>query len=307
MKIQPDLTENTFYKSNKTPSPPMDKHLEKSSQTGISAPLKICRRKHYPSDSPAADTGLRCWQEGQEPALSKSDQLPNLRLIQCLSLADLNDKLEQLHLRTTARETTLWQLLAEVDRFREAGGEAYWLTIMRVAELALFTAGAYADSCESRAAGDLLANPVRVLIHLQGRSKPKVKPRHAALSAALRKEACPDMPFMVWFRRNVLLEVTQKALLPELVDRLSNSPPSAGSINIRRFLEGLRARMQTVADTIAFLSAWQVDTAGEFQAKILAASPDTRRFIEANLCRFKDSQFIRMGTKIRSMVNGRNP
>ncbi len=115
------------------------------------------------------------------------------------------------------------------------------------------------------------------------------------------------MPFMDWFRRHVLLEVTQKALLPELIDRLSDCTPSAGGIDLGRFLEGLHARMQAVADTIAFLSVWQVGTAAELHARMRTGSPDTRRFIKANLCRFKDSQFIRMGTKIRSMVNSHNP
>jgi hypothetical protein len=198
--------------------------------------------------------------------------------------------LDRLHRRTTARETILWQLLADAGRFRKEGGEAYWLTIIRIAELALLTAGAYADSCESRAAGDLLANPVRVLIHLKGRSKPKVKPRHAALSATLRKEACPGMPFMDWFRRHVLLEVTQKALLPELIDTMAAS----GRVTAC-YLDGLKKRMNRIADTIAFLSAWQVATSAELVAKTQSASPQTRQFIEANLCRFSDALFRRLG------------
>jgi hypothetical protein len=223
----------------------------------------------------------------------------------------INDHLDQLHRRMATTEASLWQLLADADRFRKANGEVYRLTIMRIAELALLTAGAFADNCEFRAAGDLLANPTRVLIHLKDRKEPIVKKRHAALSVVLQKEVTSGMSFLNWFRRHVLLEMTQKALLPNLVDRLGACGPSAdssaGGIDIGRFRERIETRMQAVVDTIAFLSAWQIDDAMDLHARIEESSSDTRRFINTNLCRFKDTQFIQIGATIRKLVTGGTP
>lgn len=275
--------------------------------------MRIGGRKYYRSEPVDPDTGMRSWREKPPPSHSAGDERPKLCPWRCASLAQIHDHLDGLHQRTEATETILLQVLADADRFRKEGGDLYWLTIMRIAELALLTAGAYADGCEFRAAGDLLANPARVLIHLKESGEPKVKKRHLALSATLRKEACPDMAFVDWFRRHVLLEVTQKALLPDLIDRLASSglsahgSASAGGVDIRGFQESMEARMKAVADTIAFLSAWQVFDVADLNARIGASSPDTRRFINANLCRFKDTQFILMGAKIRSLVTAGKP
>jgi hypothetical protein len=214
----------------------------------------------------------------------------------------INDQLDQLHRRTAATETALWQLLADADRFQKTGGEVYWLTVMRIAELAILTAGVCADGCEFRMAGDLLANPARVLIHLKDRKSPIVKRRHVPLSVMLRKEVSSDLSFIDWFRRHVLLEMTQKALLPYLIDKLGACGPSMGGIDMGRFRKRIEERMQTVADTTAFLSAWQVGNAAELYAKIQVSSPETRRFVNCNLCCFEDTRFIQIGARIRHLM-----
>lgn len=214
----------------------------------------------------------------------------------------INDQLDQLHQQMAATESLLWQLLADADRFQKTGEAVYWLTVMRIAELAILTAGVYADVCEFRMAGDLLANPARVLIHLKDRKRPIVKRRHVPLSVMLRKEVSSDLSFIDWFRRHVLLEMTRKALLPYLVDRLGACGPSMGGIDMGRFQKQIEARMQTVADTIAFLSAWQVGNAADLYAKMQISSPETRRLVNCNLCRFEDTQFIHIGARIRHLM-----
>jgi hypothetical protein len=281
--------------------------------------MSICGRKDYLSETPDADRGISCWSETPRPAHFANTERPKLQAFKCASLMQINDLLDQLHCRRETTEFSLWQLLANTDRFRKTGGEVYWLTLMRIAELALLSAGRYADNCEFRAAGDLLANPALVLIHLKDRKKPLVKKRHAALSVTLRKEVSAGISFLDWFRQHVLLEVTQKALLPSLVDRLDACGPSAGGpagetagetiggIKIKQFRERIEACMRKVADTIAFLSAWQIDDAMDLLARIEESSSDTRRFITANLCRFKDTQFIQIGATIRKLVTGGTP
>lgn len=269
--------------------------------------MNICGRKDYFSESSDPDTGMKRWRERSRPFDSQYAERTKPHPPKFASLAQINDYLDRLHGRTAATEGILWQLLADVDRFRKAGGEVYWLTVMRIAELAILSAGAYADGCEFQMAGDLLANPARVLIHLRDRKKPIVKRRHVPLSATLRKEVCSGLSFMDWFRRHVLLEMTQKALLPELVDRLGECGSSAGCIHMGRFRERMEVRMRAVADTIAFLAAWQIEDAADLRTRMEASSPDKRQFINANLCRFEDTQFIQIGATIRSMVTGGPP
>lgn len=208
------------------------------------------------------------------------------------SLEDINTKLGVLHARCGANETKLKGLFDEWDAIGEAHAPAHWLTLARIAELTLLTAGGYADGCEFQAAGDLLANPAKVLIHLKDRREPVCKPRHAALSTALRPHVASGHPFKAWYRANALRQVAQKALLPGLVERMATSGCLAAP-----YLDDFKTRMGKIADTIAFLSAWQIDHAHDLYAR-LQSDPDTRRFIEANLCRFGDARFIALGALI---------
>ena len=133
--------------------------------------MRTCGRKDYLSDSPDPDTGMNWWWERTYATDSESVARPKSPPRNCASLVQINDQLDRLHRRTAATETSLWQLLADADRFQKTGGVVYWLTVMRITELAILTAGACADGCEFRMAGDLLANPARVLIHLRDRKR----------------------------------------------------------------------------------------------------------------------------------------
>jgi hypothetical protein len=277
--------------------------------------MRTCGRKDYLLESPDPDAGVNWWWERTRTARSESDASPKSPPLRCVSLVQINDQLDRLHRQAAATETGFWQLLTEANRFQNSGQEVYWLTVMRIAELAILTAGAYADGCEFQMAGDLLTNPARVLIHLKDRKRPIVKRRHVPLSAALQKEVGAGLSFMDWFRRNVLLEMTCKALLPHLIDRLGACGSSAGEsvgesvgdIDMGRFRERIETSMKKVADTIAFLAAWQIDDVTQLHARIEESSPETRRFIHANLCRFEDTHFIQIGATIRKLVTGGTP
>jgi hypothetical protein len=167
------------------------------------------------------------------------------------------------------------------------------LTLARIAELTLLTAGAYADGCEFQAAGDLLVNPAEVRIYLKDHRLPVTKPRHGAVSTALRPDLGPDCAFMAWYRDNAILEVSRKALLPDLTEFMTASGRLPAP-----YIDRFKTRTGKVADAISFLSAWQVDDADDLHTRLLASSPDTRNFIEANLCRFSDVLFLEMGAML---------
>jgi hypothetical protein len=214
----------------------------------------------------------------------------------------INAQLERLHRQKGANEAALGQLLTAWGARGMADTPACWLTLARIAELTLLTAGAYADSCEFRAAGDLLANPRRIRVHLKGRPKPVTKPRHLALSTALRPRAEGHQAFKRWFRANALLEVAQGAILPVLTEIMTASGRIAAP-----YLDSFATRVKKVADTIGFLHAWQVDDAADLTIRLKNASPDSAAFIEATPRRFSDAHFRSLGTMIRQSLKYRPP
>lgn len=218
------------------------------------------------------------------------------------SLLAVNAQLDALGNQAAANETMLRRILGKADEYGQRTTPLYWQTLARIAELTLITAGAYADGCEFQAAGDLLVNPYRILIHLKSGPPAKIKNRHASLSAEFKAGTSGTQAFKGWFRENATLEIAQKALLPELVERMETSaslPPA--------YLDEVKQRMQKVADTIAFLSAWRITNSEELFARIQTSSPETRSFIEANLCRFSDARFRSLGAMTRQALRSRAP
>ncbi len=215
------------------------------------------------------------------------------------SLYEINDQLDELGLLHNVNETTLHEKLAEVERFRNERSPVYWLVTARIAELALIVAGAYADGCEFSAAGDLLVNPRNVLIHVKGRRRPIAKWRHGTLSGQLNSTGEPHKRFVRWFKNNAALEISERALIPDLHERLTHSEMIAPS-----YLVDFKRKMEKIADVIGFLSAWKIRDAGSLVVQTRKASHETRHFVHANLCNFGDAIFNRIGRDIRNIENG---
>ena len=55
--------------------------------------------------------------------------------------------------------------LDELEMQNNEKNPVYWLLLVRLNELALLCAGNYADNCEFSAAGDLLLNPRKMMVH----------------------------------------------------------------------------------------------------------------------------------------------
>ena len=211
----------------------------------------------------------------------------------------LNDQLDKLSLPFDLNEELIFGKLTALDQLRKADCALHCLTLARIAELALINAGACADGCEFRAAGDMLVNPSKLLIHIKGRRRPVLKRRHGKLSEQLSREAEPQVSFMNWFKKNATIEISREALLPELYDRLEKSGRIAPW-----YLTHFKSRMEKIAEAIGFLSAWNVSGAEELFAKMQAASPETRKFITTHLCNFKDNLFNTIGRDIRRIEKG---
>lgn len=143
----------------------------------------------------------------------------------------------------------------ELDEIQNSGF-IYQLTQARITELALICAGNYADNFEFRAAGDLLANPRCIRIHIDGVKEPVYKKRHLALTDQFSEVAQTQTGIIRWLGKNTHPEITREPLLPDLYERLK----SAGLISAN-YLDSVYQRMNKIADVIGFLSAYNLSEA----------------------------------------------
>jgi hypothetical protein len=226
----------------------------------------------------------------------KSDALLSPDTESFMTIFRLNEMLNNLQIPLEVDETTIDQKLAVLERSGNKSTPAYWLLTARLAELAVFMAGYYADSCRFSAAGDLLVNPRKILVQLDGHNVPVVKSRHDNLSSQFNHENRSKTVFMQWFRKNASLNVVEKPLLPYLYDQLDDSGKIAGN-----YLRKLRQRMNKISDTIGFMAAWGCTTPEDLFQRLLHGSPKTREFVAANQCNFSTALFRHLGMVIQKI------
>mgnify|MGYP000545483514 FL=1 len=188
------------------------------------------------------------------------------------------------------------QRVEELMAIEVADPRLFWLTLARLAELALKRAGDYADNCEFQAAGDLLANPRGIEVFVQGRTDPVIKNRHRGLREQFAPAIGREEP-VAWLSRKTISHVCEKALIPHLEERLASSGWMRAD-----YLALLDRRMCRVADAIAFLIAWQIVDYRELSRRMESAAPEDSAMIEANLCRFDLDCFDEMGDDIERII-----
>jgi hypothetical protein len=177
------------------------------------------------------------------------------------------------------------------------GQSHYWLLMARIFELAMFCAGHYADNCEFSAAGDLLVNPRKVLIHRKGYPHSLVKQRHGRISDQLNKGGMRRKHVLLLLRHEVTVEIAKPAILPYLFEQMRHSRKIASW-----YLIIARERIKKIADTIGFLFAWSVTNFEDFHSRIQMSSPKMRRFVSDHLCMFDKRYFERLGLEIQKLI-----
>lgn len=209
--------------------------------------------------------------------------------------SDFNRRLTE-NAQRPANEALCVQWLEELMGMTDADPRLFCLTLARLAELALKQAGDYADTCEFQAAGDLLANPRRIEIFVQGRTDPVVKDRHCGLCKQFASAIGRENP-VAWLSRKTIPHVCEKALIPYMKERLASSGWMCSD-----YLSMLDRRMRRVAGTIAFLTAWQIIDYGDLSRRMACAAPEDSAMIEANLCRFDLDCFDEMGNDVERII-----
>jgi hypothetical protein len=216
-----------------------------------------------------------------------------------IALLKFNERLSSRPQRPL-NESDIMRLVDELEEIRGPYIAEHALTVARITELALFCAGNYADGCEFEAAGDLLVNPRLVNIYVRGKANPVKKNRHGSIRSQLAGLMGNDAP-MDWLKRNTFPNIRKQALLPTLYEELNLS-----GILASNYLESITQRMCQISNTVAFLSAWQIDNAIELHRKFEISSSSTRAFFADNLCRFDLTVFHEIGKVIAGLPKMKN-
>jgi hypothetical protein len=209
----------------------------------------------------------------------------------------LNEALDHLNVRYDVNEQTIENFLQNLKGFDTTPQPAYWLMMARLLELSVILAGHYADNCEFSAAGDLLVNPRKVLVHRKGYPYPLIKPRHGRLTEQLnKKETCRKI-VLFQAKHDVTVEVAQPAILPYLFGLMESSCQIASW-----YLHEAQERMKKIADTIGFLSAWSLSKFEVLHHRLQKMSAKTRRFVADHQCNFDTRYFARIGREIQKLI-----
>ena len=184
---------------------------------------------------------------------------------------------------------SLWEAALRL----ECDGPWYWLLLARLTEAALLCAGHYADSCEYRAAGDILVNPREIRITDRRSGSSTIKSRHGRLSEQFGMGGNDCNGRLKEFARGMVLETTRLPLLPHMTLALKAS----GCIS-EDYLQRLELKQCRIADTLAFLAAWRVEDAAELWRRMRTSTAGEREFVESNLCRFNRGTFQRLGADL---------
>jgi len=209
----------------------------------------------------------------------------------------LNEALDHLNVPYDVNEQTIENLLHNLKTFDTTPQPVYWLMMARLFELSLILAGHYADNCEFSAAGDLLVNPRKVLVHRKGYPYPLRKTRHGRLTDQLnKKETCRKI-VLFQVKHEVMVEVSQPAILPYLFGLMESSCQTASW-----YLYEAQERMKKIADTIGFLSAWSLSKFEVLHHRLQKMPSKMRRFVADHQCNFDTHYFARIGRGIHKLI-----
>jgi len=185
----------------------------------------------------------------------------------------------------------------ELEQYPQDNPALYWLTYARLNELALYCAGNYADNFEFSAAGDLLVNPRRVLVHIRNGGGVVVKERHGNLTEQFGGMAENQAGVIQWLKEETTLEMKGKPLLPLFLENLVQSDRMSD-----RYLESVQSRMRKISDAIGFFGCMNFVDSHEFYLRLQNTPEDEKALIRSKFCLFDTKTFDALGSEISRIV-----
>jgi len=194
-------------------------------------------------------------------------------------------------------EADLENLIDQLGEKSVLKEEIYWLTMARINELVLLCAGNYANNAEFSLMGDLLLNPRLILIHIRGQNRSVVKERHTLLTDQFRHMAESKTDIVQWLRKETIVEIKMKALLPHLFQELEVS----GFIH-RKYLESVKTRTQQIAEWVGFLHSGGLLNSVSIYNWLSNASPSDRKMFDSKRIRLDLEPFWKLGRQIKVLA-----
>jgi len=168
---------------------------------------------------------------------------------------------------------------------------AHWLSLARLTEAALLTAGARADRADFQGATDLLANPRRINVHFMGSSRQVRKQRHMPLSQQFAHPESTPLETLHHLAQKTMLHIAEEAILPALSKRLQ----AAAEPKNQTYLRILEHRMERIAEVLNFLASDGVFCPPDLQSRLNHLSGPKRKWYASQLCNFRPDWFWKLG------------
>ena len=212
-------------------------------------------------------------------------------------LLNFNSLLDQKSHFFSLNEADLENLMDQMGGRPFMKGEVYWLTMARINELVLLCAGNYANNGEFSLMGDLLLNPRLILIHIRGQNRPVVKERHTLLTDQFRHRTGSRTDIVQWLKKETIVEIKMKALLPHLFQELEDS----GFIH-QKYLESVKTRTQQIAEWVGFLNSGGLINSVSIYIGLSNASPSDRKMYDSKRIRLDLEPFWELGRQIKVLA-----
>lgn len=212
-------------------------------------------------------------------------------------LGRINHEMERQASRGWTDEESLRNLRDELHEYAGPKGQAFWLSLARLGELALWWTGSLADAGEFQAVGDLLLNAPRKTLYVQGRALPVRLRRHQPITEQVRLLAPAGANLVQWLKNRTMLVVETQPLLPTLLDDLSHWPHQAP-----KACGEFQQRLDRVAGALCHITSLNLPE-GRSVVEHLARVPLMEaEAIKERLCRFDLQRFEALGLHLRSLL-----
>ena len=140
-------------------------------------------------------------------------------------------------------------------------------------------------------------NPRLILINIRGQNRPVVKKRHTPLTDQFRHMAESKTDIVQWLKKETIVEIKMKALLPHLFQELEN----CGVIQ-RKYLESVETRTQRMAEWVGFLHSGGLINSVAIYKWLSSASPSDRRMFDSKRICLDLSPFWELGRQIKALA-----
>lgn len=176
-------------------------------------------------------------------------------------------------------------------------GRAFWLTLARLGELALWWTGSLADAGEFQAVGDLLFNPPRKTLYVRDRPLPLRLARHQPVTEQVRHLAPAGANLVEWLKNQTILVAEAQPLLPLLLEDLSRWPHRPPQT-----CQEFQLRLDRVAGALCHITSLNLPPGTSVAAHLARLPREEVQTIHGHLCRFDLERFNALGHALRDLL-----